>query len=507
MKAMNPKTQDDGIHFLGFNSETRDLLDKARATIRRHLDRSDILSLDVNEYRALVRRAQDELNAHDFVRKFCFANQQTLEPLLGGPMSFQAIVYLRAVRPVTKAMGVQENIGFHRESFFGPDFKYSYNVWIPLANIDAKNTLFYVPGSGAIPDEEIMIRKRSSPDVQRYSDAHKIGLLYDEIEIVSGVNLQKAVRMPVPVEQWVLFPSPLIHGNGSNDSQNIRISLDFRVIRTNQILENKGNYAAGGAYFTDFATKPVERLAWINREIPSSCDVSVYIPCLNEEKDVAASMETIMGVCEELGLSYELLVVDDASQDATIREAQKIQKKYPEKNIRVFSNVKRRGLARNFVDAAYVATGRHYMLVCGDSAEPPESYRAILSRLGRADMIIPVFKEKDQRKWGRRNLSKTFTRIVNWISGNDIAYYNGPTLHRRANVMRWHADTDCFAYQAEIITRMIQEGATYEQVVVENRDREHGSSTAVSLKNFLGVTHSLVQIGLRRLRHYLFQGS
>lgn len=251
--------------------------------------------------------------------------------------------------------------------------------------------------------------------------------------------------------------------------------------------------------------KPLEKLVWINREIPSSCDLSVYIPCLNEERNVAETLTTLITICDQMQITFELIVVDDASTDGTIRVAQQVQEKYPDKNIRIVSNQKRRGLARNFVDVSYIANGRYYMLVCGDNAEPPESYRAILERMGEADMVIPIFLEKDQRSKFRRELSRVFTRVVNLISGNDIGYYNGPTLHRRSNVMRWHADTDCFAYQAEIITRLIQEGATYLQVKVENRDRLHGNSKAINFKNFLGVTHSLVQIGLRRLRKWMFQ--
>lgn len=247
-----------------------------------------------------------------------------------------------------------------------------------------------------------------------------------------------------------------------------------------------------------------ERLSWINKEIECSCDLSVYIPCLNEELNVAATLDTITGVCEDLKIKYEMLVVDDGSTDKTLEVALDYQRRHPNRNIRVIHNPKRRGLARNFIDTAYTAKGRYYMLVCGDSAEPPESYRQILSHIGEADMIIAVFNQMDTRGFGRRHLSRAFTTIVNLISGNKLDYYNGPNIHRRFNVMRWHADTDCFAYQAEMITRLIQEGATYKQVVVANRDRQHGTSTAVNLKNFMGVTHSLVQIALRRLRHYLF---
>ena len=250
--------------------------------------------------------------------------------------------------------------------------------------------------------------------------------------------------------------------------------------------------------------KPIERFEQINRELPSTCDITFYVPCLNEEGNVGVTLENLISVCRELKISFEAIVVDDASIDGTLAEVQAVQAKYPSEKIRIVSNSDRRGLARNYCDAAYIANGRYFMMICGDNAEPPESMRAIIGRMGEADMIVPVFNHRDSRPWSRRFVSKSFVWLVSVISGTDLDYYNGPVLHRRFNVMRWHADTDCFAYQAEIITRLIQEGASYIEVEVANKDRETGTSTALSFKNWLGVCHSLVQIALRRLRRYLF---
>lgn len=240
------------IHFVAMNGEVLDLINQAQQLVEAALSAPEVPTLSVDEYRQRVRGLQDELNEMNLVRRICTSQRAAFEAILGGPMSFQSILYLRAVRPSAAAQGVQENIGFHRESFFGPDFKWSYNVWIPLGNISADNTLFIVPGSSVIPDEQIVTRKRQSADVRRYSDAHKIGLLYDEIEIVSGVDLTSAVRLRKPEREMAVFPSALVHGNGWNNSNKIRMSVDFRIIRSDLIVENKPNFAAGRPYFTSF---------------------------------------------------------------------------------------------------------------------------------------------------------------------------------------------------------------------------------------------------------------
>ena len=242
----------------------------------------------------------------------------------------------------------------------------------------------------------------------------------------------------------------------------------------------------------------------INRDANVKYDINFFVPCLNEQGNIGPTLKNIINVCKEFRHTYEILVFDDHSTDGTAAEARQVALENPDVPIRIFQNETRHGLARNYCDGAYEGQGRYYMLVNGDNAEPPEALREILRHLGQADMIIPVFKDSDNRTTGRRWLSLSFTALVNLISGNSITYYNGPVLHRRFNVMRWHADTDGFAYQAEIITRLLQEGASYKEVVISNSDRVLGSSSALTKKNFLAITHSLSQILIRRIRYLMF---
>ena len=92
---------------------------------------------------------------------------------------------------------------------------------------------------------------------------------------------------------------------------------------------------------------------------------------------------------------------------------------------------------------------------------------------------------------------------MNLISGNRIHYYNGPVAHLRYNVMRWSPDTHGFAYQAELITRVLGEGATFKEIQITNYDRQEGITKAFRIQNILSVGHSLLQIFLNRSIFFL----
>jgi hypothetical protein len=107
------------------------------------------------------------------------------------------------------------------------------------------------------------------------------------------------------------------------------------------------------------------------------------------------------------------------------------------------------------------------------------------------------------RPFRRTVISKLYTRLVNLASGYRLAYYNGNPLYLRSHVMRFHVECSGFGYQAEFLTRLISEGATFKEIPLIAYDRE--GSAAMSLRNLLSVTHSLITIALRRLRIVLFE--
>lgn len=235
-------------------------------------------------------------------------------------------------------------------------------------------------------------------------------------------------------------------------------------------------------------------------------DITFFVPCYNEEQNIIPTLETLVAAAGRFSFTYEILVVDDCSTDESVEKIQRFQSGHPGLNLVLRRNPRNVGLGRNFVDAAFFAKGEFFMLVNGDHAEPEDALAALLSHLGEADMIIPYFSlQSDKRTFVRRRLSRAFTALINLISGHRIRYYNGPAIHRRFNVMRWHSDTDGFSYQAEIITRVLDNGSSFKQVQISNIDRQEGSTKAFRLKNMLSVSHSLLQIFLRRIRRIFFR--
>lgn len=233
-------------------------------------------------------------------------------------------------------------------------------------------------------------------------------------------------------------------------------------------------------------------------------DLTILITCYNEERFILGSITAAHEAARASGLSYEILVIDDCSTDSSVEIILRFLEANPNVPARLHRNVTNRGFANNYVDGAFLGRGKYYHLVCGDDSMPTEYLLAAYRLIGQADMIVPYQNQNEinGKSPFRKYVSKVFTALVSLLSGYRLRYYNGLAVQTRYNVMRWHPVSYGFGFQADIVTMLLDQGVTYAQVYSQSIDKKGGGS--MSMRNFLSVTHSLLEIFFRRIRRMLY---
>ena len=240
--------------------------------------------------------------------------------------------------------------------------------------------------------------------------------------------------------------------------------------------------------------------------VSDSLDLTIAIPCLNEERYIAATLDTLVAAMRELPLSYEIIVIDDGSTDRTAAVVEDYGRENSDLPLRLHRNGRNRGLNRCYVDGAFLGRGKYYRMACGDNVEPKDTFVAIFRELGKADLIIPYYERLPGKSSFRLALSRSYTFLVNRLSGYRIRYYNGMALTSRYNVMRWGPYSFGFGFQAELITRLLDEGAGFMEIPVAATHREKaGRNSALNWRNFLSVAHTLSELLIRRVRRRTFR--
>jgi len=233
--------------------------------------------------------------------------------------------------------------------------------------------------------------------------------------------------------------------------------------------------------------------------LPDKVFLSLFVACYNEEPNIVGTLETAAAAASKTVPSYEMLVVDDGSKDASVAKVREFMAAHPELPIRLLINPRNEGVANNYAEAAFRGRGEWYRMICGDNVESEETLSTIFASIGEAEMLVPYYKEHPGRAPHRRVISKLYTGLVNFLSGYRLNYYNGMPLTRRANAMSWHSNSHGFGFQADLITRLLDLKATYIEIPVYPNERAAGATKAFKFRNICSVGHTLLEIWLRRL--------
>ncbi len=214
------------------------------------LDVSHYQQTPLAEYRHLVLSAQNEMNrinGPDLISKSIL--DELLQFVDASEVLIQSNLYLRAARP--DRSGREESIGWHRESFYGPEMSAAVNVWTPLRGVTERNTIRYIPDSSEISDDDIETVTEPSQYTERFSDGHRIGFLYSPKKIVKGVDLSHHQPLLVDIGQTAIFDGSLVHGAAVNHTESIRFSIDFRAIAAHKYSDShkQMHFASGRPYF------------------------------------------------------------------------------------------------------------------------------------------------------------------------------------------------------------------------------------------------------------------
>lgn len=139
--------------------------------------------------------------------------------------------------------------------------------------------------------------------------------------------------------------------------------------------------------------------------------LSIVVPVYNEEDSVLALYTSVRNTCSWLTNSYELIFVDDGSQDRTSLLLKGLHQSDP--------NVKVICFRKNFGQTAAMAAGFQHargdviISMDGDLQNDPADIPRLLSKLEGFDVVCG-WREKRQDKFWTRRLPSI---IANWVIG------------------------------------------------------------------------------------------
>lgn len=140
-------------------------------------------------------------------------------------------------------------------------------------------------------------------------------------------------------------------------------------------------------------------------------ELSVVIPCFNEEDSLPGLVEVLAAELPTVAASYEVILVDDGSRDGTLSMLREISQAHPE--------FRYLALSRNFGKESAMlaglshARGDKVALMDADLQHPPELLAQMLPLLDGEVQQVVARRTRDEDPALRTFLSKTYYRLIN----------------------------------------------------------------------------------------------
>jgi dolichol-phosphate mannosyltransferase len=147
-------------------------------------------------------------------------------------------------------------------------------------------------------------------------------------------------------------------------------------------------------------------------------ELSVVIPAYNEEQNITLLYERLVAALDPLGISYEIIIVNDGSRDRTLELLQGLA--------RADGRVVALDLARNFGHQVAISAGMDYArgravaIMDADLQDPPEVLPEFVAKWREGYEVVYAIREKRKEGPLKRAAYHAFYRLLRRVAQVDI---------------------------------------------------------------------------------------
>jgi dolichyl-phosphate beta-glucosyltransferase len=237
-------------------------------------------------------------------------------------------------------------------------------------------------------------------------------------------------------------------------------------------------------------------------EAASTPELSIVIPCYNEEQRLPRTIEQIERYLRGSGISYELILVDDGSSDGTRR----IMDEAAERNhaLRLEALPQNRGKGRALAEGVAAARGTEILVTDADLSTPIEELDKLRAELRKgagvaiASRALKGSRVEVSQPIYRVLMGKAFNLLVQavllpgiWDTQCGFKLFSADVAHDAFARLT----TDGFGYDPEVLYRAKKRGVRIAEVPVVWRN---SAPTKVSpIKSSLDMFKHVVRIRFR----------
>ncbi len=226
--------------------------------------------------------------------------------------------------------------------------------------------------------------------------------------------------------------------------------------------------------------------------LPSASSFSIVMPAYNEEATLGLAAQRCLQVLASCTDDYELVIVDDASQDGTARVVGDLVGRHPDR-VRAIRHERNQRIAATYEELYRTAVKDYVMLIPADDQYPPEALHEIIPLLEGHDIVVCKRTHKAYTPW-RHLVSASYVWLPGLLFGVRL-YDPGSTKCIRREVFAEIPVTSKGVFvEAERLIRAARRGYRIGAVDVVQRVRQGGLARGAQFGSVAGAVRDLVSL-------------
>ncbi len=172
-----------------------------------------------------------------------------------------------------------------------------------------------------------------------------------------------------------------------------------------------------------------------DRETLHAPYLSIVVPIYNEEESIPILYTRLTEELENLGLSYEIIAIDDGSRDRSFVLLRDLAAQ--DARLRVVRFRRNFGQTAGFAAGFSRARGEVVVTIDADLQNDPVDIRRLLDKLNEGYDVVSGWRERRQDPfWNRRLPSQIANRLISWSTGVQLHDYGCSLKIYRTDVVQ-----------------------------------------------------------------------
>lgn len=238
----------------------------------------------------------------------------------------------------------------------------------------------------------------------------------------------------------------------------------------------------------------------MSRNGHSTESISVFFPAYNDAPALPSLLEKTFPVLMERFREFEVIVVNDGSQDETGEVLQQLQQRYGPA-LRVVTHSQNCGYGCALRTGFAAATKDLVFYTDGDGQYDPSELPRLLEHLGPQTGFVNGYKLERNDPWHRIVIGKVYNRFARALFGVRIRDIDCDfRLIRRVLLDDMELTSTSGTICVELVRNLELSGWEVAEVGVHHFPRQHGRSQFFRVASLAATLHQLIRLKLRLLR-------